>query len=76
MPTDHQIVSFSDDKTVIQWDMASEAVLHKYEGHTVRFLCYIEINFNLIGLFINSSYLEILNRIMFEVVARFSLILT
>lgn len=34
LPTDHQILSFSDDKSIIQWDMSSEALLHKYEGHT------------------------------------------
>ena len=35
MPSDNHVVSFSDDKTLIQWDLATEELIHKYEGHSV-----------------------------------------
>ncbi|CAG7717369.1 unnamed protein product [Allacma fusca] len=46
MPTDNHIVSYSDDKTLIQWDLTTEEMLHKYIGHTDYVRCGTTVDAN------------------------------
>jgi U3 small nucleolar RNA-associated protein 15 len=55
MPTDNQIVSFSDDKTVGLWDMPTEVMLHRFEGHNDYVRCGSVLSSNS-DLIVSGSY--------------------